>query len=85
MSKKSFTTQSKEVINKTDEQTNVPSRSSKPQRTTLYIRPDLYEKLKDIAYWERETLTSLTEAAFAGWVAQYERDHGAVEPRPEGK
>ena len=85
MAKKSFTTQSKEVINKADEPSPSDSRSSKPQRTTLYVRPDLYEKVKDIAYWERDTVTALTEAAFLALVAQYEEEHGGVKPRPEGK
>ncbi len=85
MAKKSFTNQSKGVIEKKEEGQERPARGSKPQRTTLYVLPDKYEKIKDIAYWDRLTVTELTDQAFTILIEKYEKENGPVKMRPEGK
>ncbi len=85
MAKKSFTTQSKGVIEKKEEVLGRASKGNKPQRTTLYVLPDTYEKVKDIAYWDRTTVTELANEAFTRLIEQYEKENGAIKPRPEGK
>lgn len=85
MAKKSFTNQSKDVIAKKQEKIERPIKNSKPLRTTLYVIPDKYEKIKDIAYWDRTTVTDLTDQAFTLLIEKYEKEHGPIKMRPEGK
>lgn len=52
-------------------------------RTTLYLREDLRDAVKDISYWERKTLTSVVNEAFQNYVNNYIEKNGKIEKRPE--
>jgi hypothetical protein len=55
------------------------------ERVSFVLLEGQYEKLQNIAYWERETLKdtviSILEKAFA----DYEAKNGVLEPRPKKK
>lgn len=52
-------------------------------RTTLYLREDLRDAVKDISYWERKTLTSVVNEAFQNYVNNYIEKNGKIEKRPD--
>lgn len=52
-------------------------------RTTLYLREDLRDAVKDISYWERKTLTSVVNEAFQNYINNYIEKNGKIEKRPE--
>lgn len=46
------------------------------------IDVDILDKIRAIAYWERETIKATTERAFSEMIAKYEKKNGAVKPIP---
>ncbi|MCK4934343.1 MAG: hypothetical protein KAR79_02035 [Simkaniaceae bacterium] len=45
---------------------------------TLNLRKDYYQKLKDVAYWERKSLKDVTDEAFERYFSKK-----TVHPRPK--
>lgn len=54
-------------------------------RYAFHMRPDLLEKLRHAAWWERTTVTELVNAAVAAEVERLERKRGEPYPTPAGK
>ena len=54
-------------------------------RFTVQLPPDLVEKLRDVAFEDRRTLTDLAEEAFRGLVDRLEKARGEEYPKRSGK
>jgi hypothetical protein len=52
-------------------------------RTTFLVTREMLEKLKAIAYWERELIQDVVNDYLTKGVAAYERKNGEVKPRPK--
>lgn len=86
MAKKGFRDTADRVTSKKQEEkiTQAPQ-ESKPERTTLYVIPEKYDTVKDIAYWDRKTVTELTGEAFDLLIQKYKKEMGEIKKRPEGR
>lgn len=49
---------------------------AKADRTSLAVSPEVAERLRDAAAWEREPVKAFTEAALLAEVERREREHG---------
>ena len=54
-------------------------------RATFIVNEGLHEKIKAIAYWEREQIKDIINEALSGYVSQYEKTNGLVQQVPEKK
>jgi len=54
-------------------------------RATFIVKESDLEKFKTIAFWERRQIKDITEEAISQYIANYEKKHGKLKPRPEGK
>lgn len=54
-------------------------------RATYILKEELIEKLKDLAYWEREALKDVVGEVLTKYVADYEKKKGKIKPRPVKK
>jgi hypothetical protein len=52
-------------------------------RATFIINEELLEKVKAIAYWERELIKDTINQALQETVAKYEKINGAIKPIPK--
>lgn len=51
-------------------------------RFTCHLPPELAEKIRDLAWWERRTVAEVVTAALSQFVERMERERGeAYEPR----
>lgn len=71
-----------------NETTNTPKStqqglSEEYDRETFIVRVDLMDKIKDIAYWDRQLLKETVEAAFTKYVESWEKDNGKLKSRPD--
>lgn len=46
---------------------------------------DILEKVKDLAYWERNTIKDVLQSALSEHIDKYEKKNGVIKPRPKGK
>jgi len=53
------------------------------ERRTYIVLGENAEKLDAIAYWDRLTIKEVVNAAFADYVAKYEKKHGPIKPVPK--
>lgn len=59
-------------------------RRKAPQRTSLMVAPEVAERIRDAAFWERTTVAALVEAAILEKVERLESDRGETfKPRPK--
>lgn len=56
--------------------------SEEYDRETFIVRVDLMDKIKDVAYWDRQLLKETVEAAFTAYVEAYEKKNGKIKSRP---
>jgi len=49
---------------------------------SVRVDPDLLERARDLAYWDRLTLVAIVEAGLRAVIADYEADHGLLPARP---
>ena len=54
-------------------------------RATILITEASWEKVKDIAYWDRIMIKEVVAAAFDDFISRYEQQHGKIKPRPKNK
>lgn len=54
-------------------------------RATFIVREDLLEKVKALAYWEREQIKQTIDKALQGYVDKYENKNGDIKPIPKNK
>lgn len=52
-------------------------------RSTYYMREDIIEALRAIAYWERKTLKEVVHDMTLRYVQDYEAKNGKIKPVPE--
>jgi hypothetical protein len=51
-------------------------------RATFIVKEDTLEKIKAIAYWDRENIKDVMQVAMDNYIKEYENAHGAVKPVP---
>lgn len=51
-------------------------------RATFIVRPDLNEKMKAIAYWDRKLIKDVVNEAFEAFINKYEKSHGQLVSPP---
>jgi len=49
-------------------------------RATFIVNEELLEKLKAIAYWDRELIKDVVNTALKDFVAKYEKTKGEIKP-----
>ncbi len=54
-------------------------------RATFIVKEDLLEKIKTLAYWEREQIKETIDKALQGYVDRYESKNGVIKPIPKKK
>lgn len=52
-------------------------------RATFIVNENLLEKLKAIAYWERELIKDVVNTALENAIVQYEKKNGEIKPIPK--
>jgi hypothetical protein len=52
-------------------------------RETFIVRIDLMEKIKDIAYWDRQLLKETIEKALITFIGEYQKSNGEIKSRPD--
>lgn len=63
--------------------TKAEDKTNDTGRTTLFMDLELLEDVKNIAYWDRQTLKQTLEAALNGYVATWKKKNGELKPRPD--
>lgn len=71
-------TQTKEITKSSQEGTK-----ENETRATFIINEELLEKVKAIAYWERELIKETINKALQETVAKYEKRNGDIQPIPK--
>jgi hypothetical protein len=71
-------TQTKEITKSSQDGTK-----ENETRATFIINEELLEKVKAIAYWERELIKETINKALQETVAKYEKKSGAIKPIPK--
>jgi hypothetical protein len=51
-------------------------------RATFIVKEDALEKIKAIAYWDRQNIKDIVQMAIDAYIKQYENTKGAVQPIP---
>lgn len=51
-------------------------------RATFIVKEDALEKIKAIAYWDRQNIKDIVQIAIDAYIKQYENAKGAVPPIP---
>lgn len=63
-----------------------PEKAVKPKEARTLISwkiPDsLLEKVKNLAYWKRDTSSNIFLTATQNYIDEHEREHGKIKPRP---
>lgn len=57
--------------------------SQKFVRSTYYMREDIIEALRAIAYWDRKTIKEVVHDMALKYVQEYEAKNGEIKPVPE--
>ena len=52
----------------------------KETRATFIVKEEDLEKIKAVAYWERQSIKDVIGAAIKGYVEKYEQKNGALKP-----
>jgi hypothetical protein len=71
-------TQTKEITKSSQDGTK-----ENETRATFIINEELLEKVKAIAYWERELIKETINKALQEAISRYEKNHGEVKPVPK--
>jgi hypothetical protein len=71
-------TQNKEITKSSQEGTK-----ENETRATFIVNEELLEKVKAIAYWERELIKDTINKALQEAVARYEKKSGEIKPIPK--
>jgi hypothetical protein len=51
-------------------------------RATFIVKEEALEKIKAIAYWDRQNIKDIVQIAIEAYIKQYENAKGAVQPIP---
>jgi hypothetical protein len=51
-------------------------------RATFIVKEEALEKIKAIAYWDRQNIKDIVQMAIDAYIKQYENAKGAVQPIP---
>jgi hypothetical protein len=51
-------------------------------RATFILKEEALEKIKAIAYWDRQNIKDIVQIAIEAYIKQYENAKGAVQPIP---
>ena len=51
-------------------------------RATFIVKEDALEKIKAIAYWDRQNIKDIVQIAIDAYIKDYENAKGAVQPIP---
>ena len=54
-------------------------------RATFIVNEGLHEKIKAIAYWEREQIKDIINEALSSYVSRYEKTNGLIQHVPKRK
>jgi hypothetical protein len=81
----------KKVGRPKDESKRKPAKSSQEgtkndeTRATFIVKEDLLEKIKALAYWEREQIKETVNRALLDYIENYESKNGNIKPIPKKK
>jgi len=51
-------------------------------RITMVLDPGLHQKIKEMAYWDHDTIKDIINRTLQAMVVKYEKVHGTVKPIP---
>ena len=51
-------------------------------RATFIVKEEALEKIKAIAYWDRQNIKDIVQVAIEAYIKQYENTKGSVQPIP---
>ena len=51
-------------------------------RATFIVKEEALEKIKAIAYWDRQNIKDIVQLAIDAYIKEYEKAKGAVQPLP---
>ncbi len=54
-------------------------------RATFIVNEAQLEKIKAIAYWDRDAIKEVVNVAFGEFLERYEKKNGTIKPLPAGK
>jgi hypothetical protein len=77
MTKKSFKTSFNLLLD--EDRSKIKKKSdSKEIRATFIVKEDNIEKLKAIAYWERDKIKNILNEALSKYIELYEKEKGII-------
>lgn len=71
----------KDKTKRTPEKSSQEGTKNDETRATFIVKEDILEKLKDIAYWDREMIKGVVGEALSQYVDNWEKKNGKVKPR----
>jgi len=71
----------KDKNKRTPEKSSQEGTKNDETRATFIVKEELLEKLKDIAYWDREMIKAVVGEALSQYVDNWEKKNGKVKPR----
>lgn len=75
----------KDLSKRKPEKSSQEGTKNNETRATFIVNEDLLEKVKALAYWEREQIKQTIDKALQGYVDKYEKKSGDIKPIPKNK
>jgi len=75
----------KDLTKRKPEKTSQEGTKNDETRATFIVREELLDKVKALAYWEREQIKETVDKALQGYVDRYESKSGVIKPIPKKK
>jgi len=75
----------KDLTKRKPEKTSQEGTKNDETRATFIVKEDLLNKVKALAYWEREQIKETINSALQNFIYQYEDKNGEIKPIPKKK
>lgn len=82
---KKVATKPNEIAKKTPNKVSQEEDKVSEVRATFIVNESFLEKIKALAYWEREQIKDIVNEAFKDKIAKYEKKNGEIKPIPKSK
>jgi hypothetical protein len=76
---------SKVVENEMPKKKTAAAARPETDRATYHLPPELIDKVRDVAWWDRETINAVVSAAIGEHIARREKKRGQPYPKREGE
>jgi len=73
----------KDLSKRKPEKTSQEGTKNNETRATFIVNEELLEKVKAVAYWERQQIKNIVGDALQGYVDKYEKKSGEIKPIPK--